>query len=84
MSTRHARLSDQLYLLNSLHLPLLCLQLHEHEAYRGDRTKEALLTFADNLVPTAGEPHRRHAHLESAPKGKGCNMAGGAGFKGVV
>jgi len=52
------------------------LQLHEHEAYRGDRTKEALLAFADNLVPSAGAPHKKHMHLESVPKGSGCNLAG--------
>lgn len=25
-----------------------------HEAYMGDRTKEALVAFADSLVPSAG------------------------------
>ena len=29
----------------------------DHEAYKGDRTKEALLTFADSLAPSAGQPH---------------------------
>ena len=29
----------------------------DHEAYRGDRTKEALLDFADSLAPSAGQPH---------------------------
>lgn len=51
-------------------------RIHEHEAYRGDRTKEALLAFADTLVPSAGAPHRKHLHLEAAPKSSGCNMAG--------
>ena len=27
----------------------------DHEAYTGDRTKEALVGFADALVPSAGE-----------------------------
>lgn len=50
--------------------------MHEHESYTGDRTKEALVRFADQLVPSAGQPHRKHADLASAPKGSGCNMAG--------
>ena len=29
----------------------------DHEAYRGDRTQTALLDFADNLAPNAGQPH---------------------------
>eukprot|EP00967_Tisochrysis_lutea_P067183 scaffold87708_cov26-Tisochrysis_lutea.AAC.2 len=58
------------------------MQIHEHEAYRGDRTKEALLAFADTLVPSAGAPHRKHLHLEAAPKSSGCNMAGV--FKSVL
>lgn len=51
-------------------------QMHEHEAYTGDRTKEALVSFADSLVPSAGQPHRKHTDLQSAPKTSGCNMAG--------
>lgn len=53
------------------------MQMHEHESYTGDRTKEALVSFADALVPSAGQPHRKHADLASAPKASGCNMAGG-------
>lgn len=49
---------------------------HEHEAYTGDRTKEALTGFADSLVPSAGQPHRKHADLSSAPTTSGCNMQG--------
>jgi len=49
---------------------------HEHEAYTGDRTKEALVRFADSLVPSAGLPHVRHGQLTAAPKTPGCNMAG--------
>ena len=29
----------------------------EHESYRGDRTQASLVSFADNLVPSAGQPH---------------------------
>ena len=29
----------------------------EHESYRGDRTQASLLAFADNLAPSAGQPH---------------------------
>ena len=29
----------------------------EHESYRGDRTQASLTTFADNLAPSAGQPH---------------------------
>ncbi len=61
---------------SALRSALFTWQLHEHEAYRGDRTKEALLAFADNLAPTAGAPHRKHMHLEAAPKSSGCNLAG--------
>lgn len=31
--------------------------VQDHESYRGDRTRESLLQFADNLVPSAGQPH---------------------------
>ena len=31
--------------------------MKEHESYRGDRTQASLTTFADNLVPSAGQPH---------------------------
>lgn len=34
------------------------------------------MAFADSLVPSAGQPHRRHADLASSPKAGGCNMAG--------
>jgi hypothetical protein len=55
-------------------------QMHDHESYTGDRTKEALVAFADSLVPSAGQPHRKHANLDSAPKSSGCNMAGEEGW----
>jgi len=50
--------------------------MHEHEAYTGDRTKEALVAFADSLVPSAGSPHTKHALLQAAPRTAGCNLAG--------
>eukprot|EP00878_Enallax_costatus_P033946 GHUV01037536.1.p1 GENE.GHUV01037536.1~~GHUV01037536.1.p1 ORF type:complete len:108 (+),score=22.22 GHUV01037536.1:106-429(+) len=50
---------------------------HEHEAYTGDRTKDALVQFADTLVPSAGQPHLRHGQLKAAPRTPGCNVAGG-------
>ena len=31
--------------------------MRDHESYRGDRTTQALLDFADSLVPSAGQPH---------------------------
>eukprot|EP00878_Enallax_costatus_P014939 GHUV01015640.1.p1 GENE.GHUV01015640.1~~GHUV01015640.1.p1 ORF type:complete len:356 (+),score=91.19 GHUV01015640.1:823-1890(+) len=49
---------------------------HEHEAYTGDRTKDALVQFADTLVPSAGQPHLRHGQLKAAPRTPGCNVAG--------
>ncbi|KAF8062775.1 PDIL5-4 [Scenedesmus sp. PABB004] len=49
---------------------------HEHEAYTGDRTKEALVAFADSLVPSAGQPFVRHSQLEGAPHVSGCQVAG--------
>ena len=36
---------------------------HQHESYMGDRTKEALVQFADSLVPSAGMPHHQHGLL---------------------
>ncbi len=50
---------------------------HEHESYTGDSTLAALTSFADSLVPSAGQPHHKHAQLAAAPKTSGCNMAGG-------
>jgi hypothetical protein len=47
-----------------------------HPPPPGDRTKEALVRFADTLVPSAGQPHVKHGQLTSAPKTSGCNMAG--------
>uniref|UniRef100_A0A383W9Z7 Thioredoxin domain-containing protein n=1 Tax=Tetradesmus obliquus TaxID=3088 RepID=A0A383W9Z7_TETOB len=49
---------------------------HEHEAYTGDRTKDALVAFADTLVPSAGQPYLKHGDLAAAPKTSGCNLAG--------
>eukprot|EP00882_Tetradesmus_deserticola_P024122 GHRQ01026351.1.p1 GENE.GHRQ01026351.1~~GHRQ01026351.1.p1 ORF type:complete len:372 (+),score=79.39 GHRQ01026351.1:168-1283(+) len=49
---------------------------HEHEAYTGDRTKDALVAFADSLAPSAGQPYLKHSNLSEAPKTSGCNLAG--------
>eukprot|EP00878_Enallax_costatus_P014548 GHUV01015219.1.p1 GENE.GHUV01015219.1~~GHUV01015219.1.p1 ORF type:complete len:378 (+),score=57.58 GHUV01015219.1:239-1372(+) len=49
---------------------------HEHEAYTGDRTKEALEKFGDTLVLSAGQPHIKHDNLTAAPRVAGCNIAG--------
>jgi hypothetical protein len=50
---------------------------HIHEAYTGDRTKEALEKFAEELVASAGAP-MAHKDLEHAPHAAGCNVAGAA------
>jgi hypothetical protein len=55
----------------------VCVQgQHTHETYSGDRTKEAFEAFADSLVPSAGQPHMKHAQLKQAPRASGCNLAG--------
>jgi hypothetical protein len=57
----------------------VCVSLqfcHRPQAYMGDRTKEALETFADSLVPSSGQPHLRHGQLKAAPRTPGCNVAG--------
>ena len=33
--------------------------IKDHESYRGNRTLEALLAFAEDLIPSAGPPHRQ-------------------------
>jgi hypothetical protein len=52
----------------------------------GDRTKDSLVSFADSLVPSAGQPHLKHGQLKAAPRTPGCNVAGvlraGAGLLG--
>ena len=47
-----------------------------NQKHKGDRTKEALTSFAESLVPSAGQPHVRHGQLRKAPKTPGCNLAG--------
>lgn len=32
--------------------------VRDHESYRGDRTKDSLMEFADSLAESAGQPHR--------------------------
>lgn len=58
------------------HDDIYILGHHEHEAYTGDRTKEALLTFAEQLAASAGQPKKEHAQLTKAPRVSGCNLAG--------
>lgn len=50
--------------------------MHEHEAYRGDRTKDSLLEFAEALVPSAGQPHRYIRGVTRIAKTPGCNLSG--------
>jgi thiol-disulfide isomerase/thioredoxin len=52
--------------------------MHEHLAYYGDRTTEALLEMADNLAASAGAPHHV-ARIEGVGKlsrSAGCNFSG--------
>ncbi|GIL67187.1 hypothetical protein Vafri_20620 [Volvox africanus] len=58
------------------HDDIMIGETRQHESYLGDRTKESLVAFADSLVPSAGQPHRKHAALAAAPKTSGCNLAG--------
>lgn len=50
--------------------------VHEHESYRGDRTKTGLIEFAEALVPSAGEPHRFIRGVTREAKTPGCNLSG--------
>ena len=42
----------------------------------GDRTKEALIEFAEALVPSAGQPHRYIRGVTRIAKTPGCNLSG--------
>jgi len=44
----------------------------------GDRTKDALLEFAEALVPSAGQPHRYIRGVTRIAKTPGCNLSGAA------
>lgn len=48
----------------------------DHEAYRGDRTKEALLSFADNLAASAGAPHEYVRGVTRMAASPGCGLSG--------
>jgi thiol-disulfide isomerase/thioredoxin len=48
----------------------------EHESYKGDRTKESLLSFADTLVPSAGQPHYYIRGVTRVAKSSGCQLSG--------
>lgn len=50
--------------------------MRDHESYRGDRTKEALVAFADNLVPSAGQPHHFIRGVTRVAKSSGCALSG--------
>jgi thiol-disulfide isomerase/thioredoxin len=50
--------------------------MHEHESYRGDRTKDSLLEFAEALIPSAGQPHRYVRGVTRMAKTPGCNLSG--------
>lgn len=41
--------------------------MRDHESYRGDRTTQALLDFADSLVPSAGQPHYYVRQVHALP-----------------
>ena len=55
----------------------------DHESYRGDRTKEALLAFADTLAASAGEPHQYVAGVTRMAATAGCSLSGFALVKKV-
>jgi hypothetical protein len=48
----------------------------DHEAYRGDRTKDALLAFADNLASSAGAPHEYVRGVTRMAASPGCGLSG--------
>ena len=52
--------------------------MHEHLAYYGDRTHESLLKLAEDLIPSAGQPHHAAtiAGIAKATKSPGCNFSG--------
>lgn len=49
---------------------------HMHEAYKGDRTEEALKAFVDKLVPSAGTARSRMTETRQLTLGEGCMMSG--------
>ena len=55
----------------------------EHEAYRGDRTADALLAFADALAASAGEPHSYVEGVHKVAGTAGCGLSGFALVKKV-
>ena len=52
--------------------------MHEHLAYYGDRTSEALVALADNLASSAGQPHHvaTISGVAKMSKSPGCNFSG--------
>lgn len=48
----------------------------DHESYRGDRTKESLLEFADGLAASAGSPHEHVRGIQRQAAAPGCSLSG--------
>ena len=48
----------------------------DHESYRGDRTKESLLSFADGLAASAGSPHEHIRGVTRQAAAPGCALSG--------
>ena len=48
----------------------------DHESYRGDRTKESLLSFADGLAASAGSPHEHVRGVSRQAAAPGCALSG--------
>lgn len=51
-------------------------RLQEHESYKGDRTKDSLLSFVDSLAPSAGRPHYYVRGMQRVAKSNGCALSG--------
>ena len=50
--------------------------VHEHLAYYGDRTTDALLTMAEGLATSVGKPHHTVEHVALLSRSPGCNFSG--------
>lgn len=56
--------------------------MHDHEAYHGDRSKEAIIKFAESLVESADNPKARLAGVKTlSNQATGCNLAGRKGWE---
>lgn len=57
--------------------------MHDHEAYHGDRSKDALVQFANSLVDSADNPKARLNSVKTfSGSATGCNLAGERGSRG--